>query len=94
MPGRFICDRCGMSIPPHAHYVVKLEVYADPTLPAVTSDEIEEADYDRKVAELLEQMRHASAEELENSVHWQREFRICRPCQLQLLADPLGAARI
>ena len=88
---RFICDRCGDTIPPHAHYVVKMRVYADPTLPAVTSDDIEEADHDRKMADLLKEMEALSEEELENAVHWEREFRICRPCQVQLLRNPLNA---
>jgi ribosomal protein L40E len=91
MPGRFICDRCGDTIPPHAHYVVKIQVYADPSLPAVTTDDLEETDYDARVSDLLKEMEHLSEEELENAVHWQREFKVCRPCQLRLLRDPLGA---
>jgi len=91
MTGRFICDRCGDSIPPHAHYVVKMEVYADPTMPAVTSDDLEEADHARRVAELLASMEGMTAEELEDSVHWAREFRICRACQVRLIGNPLGA---
>jgi ribosomal protein L40E len=91
MTGRFICDRCGNTIPPHAHYVVQMRVYADPSLPAVTSDEIEEADYDRRMSELMKQMEGMSEEQLQDAVHWQREFRICRACQARLIRDPLGA---
>jgi hypothetical protein len=80
-----------MTIPPHAHYVVKMEVYADPTLPAVSSDDLEETDYARRMGELLAEMEGLSAEELEDAVHWRREFRICRPCQRALLKNPLGA---
>jgi hypothetical protein len=90
MPGRFICDRCGNTIPPHAHYVVKMRVYADPSLPAVTSDDIEEADYDERMSELMKQMAGMSEQELQDAVHWEREFRICRPCQVRLISDPLG----
>jgi ribosomal protein L40E len=88
---RFICDRCGMTIPPHAHYVVKIEVYADPSLPAVSSDDLEETDYAQRTADLLREMQGMSAQELEDAVHWKREFKICRPCQVALLKDPLGA---
>jgi ribosomal protein L40E len=91
MQSRFICDRCGDTIPPHAHYIVKMQVYADPTMPAVTSDELEEADYSRRMAELLDQMKEMSPEQLEDAVHWAREFRICRACQLKLIRNPLGA---
>jgi hypothetical protein len=91
---RFICDRCGMIIPPQAFYVVKMTVYADPSLPATTSDEIEEMDYERRMTELMAQMKNMSAQDLEDSVHWEREFKICRPCQVALLRNPLGAADV
>ena len=91
---RFICDRCGMTIPPHAHYVVKLEVYADPTLPDISADDLEEMDYARRMQELLAEMEGLSSEELEDSVHWRREFRICRSCQRALLKNPLGAENV
>lgn len=88
---RYICDRCGDTIPPHAHYVVKMQVYADPTLPPVTSDDLEEVDHDHHIANLLRQMQSIPADQLEQSVHWEREYRICRPCQLELLQNPLGS---
>jgi hypothetical protein len=87
---RFICDRCGMTIPPHAFYVVKMVVYADPSLPGVTSDEIEEMDYARRVEELMGEMKEMSEQELADSVHWEREFKVCRPCQVKLIRNPLG----
>jgi hypothetical protein len=80
-----------MTIPPHAFYVVKMVVYADPSLPAVTSDDIEEMDYDRRLGELMGEMKGMSAQELADSVHWEREFKICRPCQVGLIRNPLGA---
>lgn len=91
MPGRFICDRCGNTIAPHAHYIVKMQVYADPSLPPVSSDDIEETDYPSRMADLLKQMETMSAEQLQDAVYWQREFKICRSCQLHLIADPLAA---
>jgi hypothetical protein len=90
MPGRFICDRCGNTIAPHAHYIVKMQVYADPSLPAVSLDDLEETDYANRMAELLKQMEKISAEQLEDAVYWQREFKICRSCQMRLIGDPLG----
>ena len=92
MAGRHICDRCGNTIPPHAHYVVKIQVYADPTLPAVSADDLEEADYEGRMAELMKQMEGMSAQELQDAVHWEREFKVCRPCQVKLIGDPLNTA--
>ena len=91
MSARFICDRCGDTIAPHAHYIVKMQVYADPSLPAVTSDDIEETDYAHRMSELLKQMETMSADQLEDAVHWQREFKICRSCQFKLIRDPLSS---
>jgi len=88
---RFICDRCGMTIPPHAHYVIKIEIYADPTLADISADDLEEADYAKRMSDLLKEMESLTQEQLEDAVHWQREFKICRPCQLHLIDNPLGS---
>ena len=88
---RFICDRCGMTIPPHAHSIVKIEIYADPTLPDISADELEEADYAKRMADLLKEMESLSQEQLEDAVHWQRDFKICRSCQLHLIKNPLSS---
>jgi ribosomal protein L40E len=88
---RFICDRCGMTIPPHAHYIVKIEIYADPTLPDISADDLEEADYAKRMADLLKEMESLSQEQLEDAVHWQRDFKICRACQLHLIKNPLSS---
>jgi hypothetical protein len=89
--GRFTCDRCGDTIPPHAHYVVKMTVYADPSMPAVSGDDLEETDYAGRMTELMREMESMSAQELADSVHWEREFKVCRGCQRAILARPLGA---
>ncbi len=88
---RFICDRCGMTIPPHAHYIVKIQVYADPTLPDISADDLEEADYAKCMADLLKEMESLTQEQLEDAVHWQRDFKICRSCQIQLINNPLSS---
>lgn len=90
---RVTCDICGRVVPPHGHYVVKVEVYADPGMPAVGSDELEEMDLDAAMAELLEQMKGMSADELQDQVHRAFEYRICLPCQRGFIANPLGPPR-
>jgi len=44
-PPRVLCDLCNRVVSPHGHYIVRIDVFADPDMPAVTSEEIEEADY-------------------------------------------------
>ncbi len=87
------CDLCGRTVPPHAHYVVMIEVFADPSMPGVSTEELEENDLEGSMNELLEEMKKMSAEELLDQVHRGFEFRICRVCQMKFLANPLGKPR-
>lgn len=89
---RVICDRCGTAVPAQAHYRVRIDVFADPSPPAVTRDDLEELDFERTVSQLLEEMRDVPAEDLEDAVAKRFEFRLCRSCQLRYIRDPLGHA--
>jgi hypothetical protein len=94
MPARVLCDLCDRPIPPHGHYVVRIDVFADPEMAPVTSEEMEEADYQQAMRELMEQMKHMSADDLQDQVARQFEFKLCRPCQMRFLANPLGKPRL
>jgi hypothetical protein len=93
MAERLICDLCGKPIAPHAHYIVRIDVLADPSMPPMSSEELEETDPDQTLNQLLEQMKDMSADELQNQVHRRFEFVLCRPCQMRYLANPLGLPR-
>ena len=92
-PPRILCDLCDRTVSPHGHYIVKIDVYADPEMPAVTGEEMQEADYQQAMAELIEQMKHLSADDLQDQVHRRFEFKLCRACQMRFLANPLGKPR-
>jgi len=77
---------------PHEHYVVRIDVFADPELPAVTAAELAAAN-DGEMQKLLEQMKHMTAEELQDQVFRRVEFRICPACHAPFLANPLGKPR-
>ena len=93
MSERVICDICGHTVVPHAHSIVKIEVYADPSMPPVDTEDLEEKDLEKTLAKLLDELKHYSAEELQDQVHRRFEFVLCRPCQIQFLANPLGKPR-
>ena len=93
MAKRILCDLCDRPVSPHGHYLVKIDVYADPDMPAVTSEEMEEADYQQAMKELMEQMKGMSADELQDQVHRRFEFKLCRACQMRFLVNPLGKPR-
>lgn len=88
-----LCDLCGKRVPPHTHYVVKIDIYADPSMPATTTDELEEKDFDTGMKDLIEQMKSMTPDELQDQVHRRFEFKLCRGCQTQFLANPLGHPR-
>src|SRR5688572_18837334 len=92
-PPRVLCDLCNRPVPPHGHYIVRIDVFADPQMPAVTSEEMEEADYQAAMAELMEQMKGMSADDLQDQVHRRFEFKLCRACQMRFLVNPLGKPR-
>ena len=87
---RVVCDRCHAIVPRDAHYVLKIEVYADPAMPELSTDDLDEVDVDAKVSGLIEQMREMTASELEDAVYKRFDFRLCRPCQRAYLTNPLA----
>jgi len=90
---RVTCDACGRIVPKHAHYVVRIDVFADPAMPQTSSEELAEMDFDAAFAELIEQMKSMTADELQDQVHRRFEYRICPACQRKFLANPLGMPR-
>ena len=51
---------------PHQHYVVRIDVFADPTLPAVSSAELAASDLDAVMDKLLAEMKGLSTDELQD----------------------------
>src|SRR4051812_43595140 len=80
-----LCDLCGQSIPPHAHYIVRIDVFADPTLPAMSTEELEMMEMDETLTKLMEEMKKLSADELQDQVHRRFEYKLCRACQRNFL---------
>lgn len=87
------CDLCDAALVPHGHYIVRIEVFADPTMPAIETEELEKHDYDKTMQDLLDEMKHLTAEDLQDQVHRRFEYRICAACQRRFLANPLGLPR-
>jgi hypothetical protein len=88
-----VCDVCGIVVAPHEHFIVRIDIFADPSIPAVTTEELNEADYASKLAMLMKQMESMSADELQDGVHRRFEYRLCPACQKRYLANPLGLPR-
>jgi hypothetical protein len=93
MPDPTRCHLCDAPIAPGEHYVVRVDVFADPSMPEMTGAQLASTDFDAEMQRLIEQMKHATADELMDDVHRRFEYRVCRACQKQVLANPLGFPR-
>ena len=74
--------------------MVRIDVYADPSLPELSAEEVAKLNFDEELKKLTEQMKGMSDEELQDQVHRRFEYKICRPCQIKFLANPLGKPRV
>jgi hypothetical protein len=92
-PTRRCCDACGGPVPAHGYYVVRIDVFAEGSIPPTTIDEIEEMDAENAMGTLIEQMKGMSADELQDDVHRRFEYHVCRACQRRILVNPLGMPR-
>src|SRR4051812_13958637 len=94
MPDGLKCDLCGREIPPYGHYIVRIEVFADPALPPTTSGELGSTDFDQAMKKLMDEMKGMTADDLQDQVHRHFEYTLCRACQARFLANPLGKPRV
>jgi hypothetical protein len=93
MAKRRRCELCRCTLPPHGFYLVRIDVYAEPSLPDVDSDQLEEMDLDQTMKKLIAQMKHMSADDLQDQVHRRFEYALCADCQQVFLSNPLGKPR-
>ena len=70
-----------------------MDLYADPSMPEMTAEEIASADFDEALSDVLGQVQQMSAEELQDGVHRHFEFRLCPARHRRFLNNPLGKPR-
>lgn len=91
MQKSYRCAACHRSVLKTESYIVRIEVLADPGTPAIDTDT--EPDASATIADLLEQMKQMTAEELQDQVYRKFEYRLCGHCHKLLLSNPLGLPR-
>lgn len=89
---RVTCSICGRQVLVHDSYVVRVDVFAEPTTPPLDTTD-EQNDPKVVLPALMKQIASMSAEELQDQVHRRMEFRLCGRCQREFLANPLGLPR-
>lgn len=88
-----ICDACRRALHKHESFVVRMDVFADPSAPELSKEDLEREDFDATFNELMEEMNGMSADDLQDGVHRRFEFRLCFVCHRQFLANPMGKPR-
>lgn len=87
------CAICAEALPAHGFYVVRVEVFAEPSIEGLTKKQAESTDFDAEMRKLIQQMANMTADDLMDQVHRMMSFNICRRCQPKFLANPLGLPR-
>lgn len=80
------CESCNRLLTPGGFFVVRMDVFADPTPPSDPPEETYE--------QLLTQLALVSEQDAQDQVHRRFEFKVCPSCQLRILANPLGLPRV
>jgi len=88
-----VCELCGRELVPAGHYVVRIDVFADPAMPGTSTQDLQSIDFDAALDKLLDEMKDMTLDELQDQVHRRFEYRICPKCQQWFLRDPLRGMR-
>lgn len=86
-----ICAMCNQLVATGAAYVVRIEVFAEPTTAEVKTEAMADVDYRAEIDRLIAELSEQSAAEAQDQVHRQFAFQICGRCQRRYLENPLPA---
>ena len=90
------CASCGKPLRPGGFFVVRVDVFADPTPEPIDTAALHAAGgagHAQTVAGLLAQMAGMTDDELQDAVARRFEYAVCPACQTLILANPLGLPR-
>ncbi len=84
------CDLCGKALltDEPVRYEARIQVYAAYDPLELTPDDLAR-DTRAEIRALLERLRHADPQELEDSVHKEFRFDLCMACQRSYIRSPL-----
>ena len=85
------CDRCSAELVPGKgdFYVVKIEAIADPSPPDIDQEALDR-DLRRDIAQLVEEMRDLSEQELMDQVYRRVTVFLCLRCYTKWIENPAG----
>lgn len=87
------CEFCGTPLRPSEHYVVRIDVFADPELPQMTAEQIAGLDFDAALQQVIDEAGQMTEQQLKDAVHQRFEYRLCVRCRNDFITNPLGRPR-
>ena len=92
--GPVLCARCLRELAPgqDSLYVVKIEAFADPTMPDASHEELEATDFRKSLERLFRQTQNMSEQELMDQVYRRMTIHLCHRCYAQWIDNPAGTA--
>jgi len=85
------CERCGAQLEPGRgeFYVIRIEAFADPTPPTITTDDLQR-DTRAEIERLLAAMRNLSEQEAMDQVYRKMTLYLCNACYRRWIEQPVG----
>jgi len=87
------CAMCENALPAHGFYLVRMDVFAEPSVPPVNTEDLDEQDTQEVISQLIRQLEKMDPDDAQDHVHRRFEYAICGDCQRELLINPLGKPR-
>ncbi len=87
---RYECDKCGAALGANDlnRFIVKMEIYA--AAGPIELDPNQAADTETELRDLLERLKHADPNEVEDRTYRAFRFDVCDACRGEMLRRPLG----
>jgi len=77
---KYVCDSCGKKLAlTEARYILKIELYAAPEV--VISEEEAKKDHSKEIKKLIDQLKDADANKLEEEVYINYRLHLCKKCR-------------
>ncbi len=86
-----LCHRCGLELTPGEgnFYVVRITAVADPSPPIITEEDLQ-ADLDRQIEKVLDEVRDISEADLMCQVYRRLTIHLCSRCYAEWIENPTG----
>ena len=86
-----LCHRCGEELRPGEgnFYVVRIEAFADPTPPTISSEDLQR-DIESEIDRLIREMNNLSDQEIMDQVYRKLTIYLCNACCQEWIEDPTG----